>query len=368
MVREKLTYLEILRGFAILAVLAIHTTSSAITELSTASSLFPVYKIINAASHFAVPAFLFLSSLLLFYHYDESTKQNWLVFYRKRLKTIVIPYLIWSVFYSAADSYVKHMSAEDSLLGFVKGLPFGGSYPHLYFIIVIAQFYLAFPLFHLLFRIRFVKNHPLLCGAAAQTAFYLLNYYALDMKGVGSFIGSYLLYLFLGAYAAGKLKTITAGGKDWRRWCLFAGFIISAVIYVGQMWLQKTNPHWIPQPYYSYLNFVSDYSYAAISCIILLQAASLLEGGRLLLSRNTLLSIGTYSFGIYFIHPFFLLLWRQEVMVHGAISYHLLIWAGGAVAFILSWLITIAVQKSRLGVYIVGKSDSRRLSPASSTT
>lgn len=360
--REKLTYLELLRGMAILAVLAIHTTSSAVAKLSMDSSLYPLYHIINAASHFAVPAFLFLSALLLFYHYDGDVKQNWLIFFRKRLKTIVIPYLLWSFIYSAIVMYAQHSTLEAGLHRFVKGLPVGGSYAHLYFIIIIAQFYLLFPLFHLLFRIRFVKNHPLLCGALAQTAFYLLNYYELQMNKIGTFIGSYLLYFFLGAYAAGKLKAMAAGGKPWRKWTLNAGFVISAIVYVGQMWLQKTNPHWIPQPYLSYLNFVSDYIYAAICCIVLLQAASLLEAGRHRLLYKTMLSIGTYSFGIYFMHPIFLLIWRQKVMMNGVVSYHLLTWAGGAAALTLSWLITMAIQNTRLGVYIVGKSDVRRRS------
>lgn len=360
--REKLTYIELLRGMAILAVVAIHSTSSAVVNLSMDSLLYPVYHIVNAASHFAVPAFLFLSALLLVYHYDDDTQQNWLTFYRKRLQTIVVPYLLWSLFYSAAVMITQHLSLEDGLLRFVRGLPFGSSYPHLYFIVIIGQFYLLFPLFHLLLRIRFVKRHPLLCGAAAQIAFYLSNYYYFDMNKVGTFIGSYLLYFFLGAYAAGKLKTKAAGGTHWQKRALYYAFPVSAVVYIGQMWMQKVDPHWIPQPYLSYLSFVSDYTYAAICCIVLLQAASLLESGRHRLLRTTLLSIGTYSFGIYFIHPFFLLIWRQNVMTlaHGGISYHLLTAAGGVVVLTLSWLIARVIQRTRTGIYIVGKTDVLR--------
>lgn len=364
--RKKLTNIEIFRSIAILAVVAIHSTSSAVVNLSMESSLYPLYLIINTASHFAVPAFLFLSALLLFYHYDDGTKQNWLLFYRKRLKTIVVPYLLWSLFYSAVVAQIQHLSVEEGVLRYLKGLPSGGSYPHLYFMVIIAQFYLLFPLFHVLLRIRFVKNHPLICGAAAQTAFYLLNYYYFDMNKVGTFIGSYLLYFFLGAYAAGKLKTSSAGGRHWQRRSLYCGFFLSGIVYAGQMWMQKANPDWIPLPYLSYLSFVSDYTYAAICCIVLLQAASLLEVGRHHLLRKTLFSIGTYSFGIYLIHPFLLLIWRQEVLplTDGVIGYHLLTMAGGAIVLTLSWLLTKIIQNTRLGMYIVGRSDVRRRSPA----
>lgn len=362
--RERFTYLELLRGITMLAVLAIHSTSYAIMELSKDSFLYPFYHIINTASHFAVPAFLFLSALLLFYHYDDGTKQNWLVFYRKRLKTIIVPYLLWSFFYLVIVMHIQQMSVEEGLWRYVKGLLIGDNYAHLYFIVIIAQFYLLFPLFHILLRNRFVKSHPLLCGSVVQIAFYILNHYIFHMNKVGTFIGSYLLYFFLGAYAASKFK---AGGKLWRQRSLYFGFVISGIVYVGQMWLLRMNPHWIPQPYLSYLNFVSDYTYVAICCLVLLQVALLLESGHLHFLRKALFSIGTCSFGIYFIHPFFLLLWRQKVMTHGVISYHLLTIAGGLVALTLSWLITMVIQETSLGIYIVGKSDVRRRSPAIQT-
>nr|WP_258881741.1 acyltransferase [Paenibacillus sp. sptzw28] len=316
---------------------------------------------VNTASNFAVPAFLFLSSVVLLYRYDVGTNQNWTVFYRKRFKTIVVPYLLWSLFYSTVVLYTRHSSILDGLFRFLKGLPIGGSYSHLYFIIVIAQFYLLFPLFHLLLRIGFIRNHPLLCGAAAQTAFYLLNHYWLHMYKVGTFIGSYLLYFFLGAYAAMKLKSNERGASQPARWMLYAEFAVSAVVYIYQMWLQRTSPHWLLQPWLSYLNFVTNYTYSAISCLILMQVSAFIESGRFRLVNKSLFSIGKYSFGIYLLHPFFLLVWRYKIMIGGPLVYHVLTWAGGAVALTLSWLATAIIQKSHLGTFVVGKSDVRQL-------
>ncbi|WP_274650349.1 acyltransferase [Paenibacillus humicola] len=355
--RIKLAELELLRGIAILAVLAIHTTSYAAAKLPMDSTFYPVYHIINTAANFAVPAFMFLSALLLFYHYDSAGGRSWLTFYRKRIKTIVVPYLLWSVFYSAVVMLISHAGFKASVSRFFHGLAVGGSYAHLYFIIVIAQFYAIFPLLHALLRIRFVRDHPLLCGAAAQTAFYLLNYYYIHMHKIGTFIGSYLLYLFLGAYAAGKWKERENNRASSHGWLLFTGFLLAAALYVVQTWLQKTDPHWIPQPFLSNLNFVSDYTYSAVSCLALLHFSKRIEQSRFSLLKRMLFSIGIYSFGIYFIHPFILLLWRLKVMNGAPVVYHLLTFAGGAVALGLSWLTTWLVQRTRLGSFVVGRSD-----------
>lgn len=79
--KQRITYLDLLRGIAILAVVTIHVTSYPVAFLSMDSTVYPLYFILNAASQFAVPAFLFLSSLVLFYRYDGGVQGNWLLFY-----------------------------------------------------------------------------------------------------------------------------------------------------------------------------------------------------------------------------------------------------------------------------------------------
>lgn len=352
--RERITYLELLRGILIIAVVAIHTTSFSVTKLTTGSTLYPLYYIVNVGCNFAVPGFLFLSALLLFYHYD-GRQLSWLSFYKKRIKKVVVPYLFWSFFYAAYYTYAHGLPLEQGWHRLWSNLPLGNNYEHLYFMIIIAQFYLLFPLFMLLQKIPVLKRHPLVFGIAVQLAIYLLNYYVWHMDEIGTFIGSYMLYLYLGAYAAKKMREkgvrqAFGSGAGW----MAAAFIAAAAVYIGQKWLQTAAPHWVPQPYLSYMNKLSEGLYFSLACLFLLQLARKFRQGSPL--YKTLFSLGAYSYGIYLLHPFFLLLWREYVQQTGPFTYHLLVWAGGALSILLSWAIVKAVSRTPLAPYIVGES------------
>lgn len=363
-VKNRIPYLDLQRGVSILAVILIHVTSYPVAFLPEKSLLYPFYFIINNAAHFAVPSFLFLSALVLFYQYD-GRQLKWLDFYWKRLKRIIIPYLFWSLFYTAYVSYVQKASILEGVYRFFKGLLVGGSYDHLYFMIIIAQFYLVFPLLSILFRIGFIKRNLLICGAALQIAMYLLNYYEFHIQKIGTFIGSYFMYFFLGAFMANQLKKVKDNEINKSNLPLTFAFLVAGVVYIGQKWLQLTNPHWIVQPFLSNINFLTEFSYCSISCIFFLQVVQSLQNKKGI--YKVIFSLGAYSFGIYFIHPFFLILWRHYVMNNGPFSYHLLVWAGGAVALILSWIFTKVITATPLGVYIVGESKIRTTNKTSFT-
>lgn len=75
---------------AIIAVLFIHTNSSASNPDSCIAF---IHSLIHNASNFAVPLFFIISGYLFFYQKDEMhhVKNN----IRKRIRTLMIPYIIW---------------------------------------------------------------------------------------------------------------------------------------------------------------------------------------------------------------------------------------------------------------------------------
>ncbi|HZW82721.1 MAG TPA: acyltransferase, partial [Candidatus Deferrimicrobium sp.] len=106
-------------------------------------------------SKFAVPMFVFLSGMSLFYTYSQGLKIG--EFFRKRVKSILLPYIAWTLFYSYFARFGLPHSGDFSLVasrfaehGFMaevlRNLTFGVSYYHMWFVVMIFQFYLLFPL------------------------------------------------------------------------------------------------------------------------------------------------------------------------------------------------------------------------------
>ncbi|MEX1031613.1 MAG: acyltransferase family protein [Paenibacillaceae bacterium] len=153
MKKEQIREIYIFRAIAILAVIMIHATSESIGKINKESLYYPLYNGLNIFSSFAVPTFIFLSGLVMFYsYYDRDlTRATLLAFYKKRLLYIVLPYVVISTIYFAMKLTLNaHMTFGTGLKQYVYQLLTGGAYTHLYFVFLIIQFYLLFPLLLLL--------------------------------------------------------------------------------------------------------------------------------------------------------------------------------------------------------------------------
>lgn len=136
-----------MRTIAILAVVAIHTTTKALGAYSFAvkGSTFGFF--INQICRFAVPLFFMISGFVLELNYSQN--QNYFIYLKKRFSKIILPYLFWSAIYYYFI-YTRHsLSYFQSLLG-------GNASYQLYFIPTLLIFYIAFPLLHRLYR--FIAN------------------------------------------------------------------------------------------------------------------------------------------------------------------------------------------------------------------
>ncbi|XRD26144.1 acyltransferase [Lysinibacillus fusiformis] len=208
MKRAHIDELNITRVLAILAVLLIHSTSTPVTALSSESRLYSIYVFLNISPKFAVPVFIFLSGFVLFYNYIQKdfTKTLIVRFYKKRVTQILIPYLFFSVFYYAAmQFYVTH---DFSLtwhalfsVEFLEKLLIGKAYTHLYYIFIMVQFYLLFPLFlYILKKKPALSPHLIWIGLALQWIFIQLNAEFWQYPFRGSISFSYILYFLAGAF------------------------------------------------------------------------------------------------------------------------------------------------------------------------
>lgn len=203
--KQRLREFDFLRAFAALSVIAIHVTAEYATK-SGAGYLW------NQAMRFAVPLFIMLSGFLLYYLELGRPKMGYLAFLRKRSKKILLPYLIWTCFYAlySMRGEAAVVSAEPLYMIklIAKHLVMGTGYVHLYFLLIMLQLYILYPLLRAC--LENWRAATLLISLAvtlfAQTMIYLHQTHVLVLPGIGipyvSLFPIWLFYFVFGMLAA----------------------------------------------------------------------------------------------------------------------------------------------------------------------
>lgn len=138
---EKIKEIDYLRGFATIFVVIIHLTSSYLTYPKE-SITYQTIGSFNCLLTFAVPAFLFISALVMTYQVKNKEKINWIKFISKRILKVLSALILWSIIYILYCGNIKDITIK-SIIG---NLALGNASYHLYFIPLIIQLYLIFPL------------------------------------------------------------------------------------------------------------------------------------------------------------------------------------------------------------------------------
>jgi peptidoglycan/LPS O-acetylase OafA/YrhL len=165
--------------------------------------------------HVSREGFFFISACMLTYAYaglhlkDRAGLRR---FYRRRIVSVLIPYLCWTVIYFCYLLPKSHYSSLAAALGHLAMTAETGYY-QLYFLLVIMQFYLAFPVLLMLLR-RSENHHGLViaAAAAAQVTISIAAHWQLLpplMQKYGQQDAlSYLLYLVGGSVVAFHLDEV----------------------------------------------------------------------------------------------------------------------------------------------------------------
>lgn len=220
--KDRLSEIEIVRGIAITGVLVIHGTSQALAEVPIGSRSYLPYLILNKASHFSIPTFILLSGLVLFYLYFHSwNRDQFIPFYKKRLVFLLIPYVIWSVFYYFFNSRISRIPLQHlSFYDFVRKILSGSAGYHLYFVLLIVQYYLIFPCILLVMK-KIDKHGPfltlgtvLLSSILIQAASGVLNNKFEWVADKSILSSTYLTAFCLGGYIGSKYSFYSKWIKD----------------------------------------------------------------------------------------------------------------------------------------------------------
>jgi len=182
-------------------VVMIHLTSVILPDMNKESLWYDVIFVLNNSLFFSVPGFIFLSGFKLYSRYRDS-KVDIKSFYLKRLRKIVVPYII-CVLINFLYFYSKKWITVDEL---ASNIFLGTGAAHFYYIIIAVQLYLVFPFLKDIF-IKYT-NFVVVASLISTLCFQIfLNFTYSDR-----FIGTYIFYFVLGMVFA-RYRCYEKGNK-----------------------------------------------------------------------------------------------------------------------------------------------------------
>ncbi len=144
--RARVSAVEAIRGISMMGVIGIHIGAEYLANPSPNIHLVALFDI---GTRFAVPIFFFISAFGLFYGQSPSAPFSYRDFLVRRGRAVMIPYLVWSLFYLLHDAYVYGVGFPP-----ITALPgilfFGNAKYQLYFMVILIWFYLLMPLWRVL--------------------------------------------------------------------------------------------------------------------------------------------------------------------------------------------------------------------------
>lgn len=346
MTKSRIYEIDILKGIAIIAVLIIHTTSNAVVQLNKSSLSYIIFTVVNRLSQFAVPAFIFASAMLLMYNYGDGC--DWKLFYKRRLKNVLMPYAVWTIIYGAYLHIVHHVPLRSILT--IKNLLFGGMFYHLYFIVIIVQLYLIFPV--LLYVYRYIGKN------IYTVVLSIVLFQIVDVLAYRYFISkflqysSYLFITYISFILAGMYvgENIREWGKYYHKKLLnsFFAVIVFGYLFVGislKVFANKRVDSNLYNIYYYVFTLVASLFFFALSTKILNYHA--LSG----LLANT----GKLSFGIYLSHPLFLDVVNHFFNTGNQYLYDIYIIITFIIIYVVSYIFAMSIKKYKFAAVVVGK-------------
>lgn len=162
-----------MRGLCMLGVIAIHVGSVAIVTPTPNLGLIAILEIL---SRFSVPAFFFLSAFGMFYSQPLDQPFSYVDYLKRRMRTVLVPYIAWSLFYMVYVSLLSHnwnLFAPGTL---IKTLWYGLAMYHIYFLVILLWFYVLMPLWRPLLRL--MNQAPWLSFTVLFFANMVFNFYS----------------------------------------------------------------------------------------------------------------------------------------------------------------------------------------------
>lgn len=310
MEKRRLVELDILRGFAILAVVVIHATSTSLQFSQASADIVStlINQYFNQLFRYATPLFLLLSGVVLALS-QRSRPLHPITFYKKRFLRILVPYIAWSIFLG--------IIAPGAFTGQTLGTIFhniltGNADYQLYFVILLLECYVLFPfLFHLVDKTQHKTHFKIaLLSLLLQLVMivYLLvgRYSGTSLLGGDfsfRFIAFWIFYFIIGIIVAFHLPKITIAIQHTSMSFLSIITLLSAILLTLEVRILNI-------AYYDSVNFFrpSVIYFTIISSVTLLRIAIFITERTSMWSnlKQMLVLLGKHSFGIFLLHTLLL--------------------------------------------------------------
>jgi peptidoglycan/LPS O-acetylase OafA/YrhL len=311
--------------------------------------------------HAARDAFFFVSACMLTYAYADLARSGLRRFYWRRFVSVGIPYLCWTLIYYLSTMRPSSYATAGQALWELPHLLYTGYY-HLYFLLVIMQFYLVFPLVLWLLR-RTSGHHGLLLAAVVAAQFLLVtamhwNLLPSGLSGVWAQreAPTYVLYLLGGAIVACHLGQV----HDWV--CRNAALVFALTVLAA---LGAEVVYFLAQDGVTtvlgsgddpFQPSVIPFNVGVIACLYLIGVA-LVRPGVPSWVRAVVRSGSDNAYGVYLAQMLFInaLVWLSWERLTGIVSWPLLCLATVVIVYLSSFALTCLLARTPLAGPLTGR-------------
>ena len=215
MKKPRLAAIEYIRGISMLGVVGIHIGAAYLGQHTTPDAIANphIVALLEIFTRFSVPIFFFISAFGLFYNLDLSQPFVYKDFLKRRYKAVVVPYVVWSLFYIVHYCILWQDPGPLNPITIMYDLFFGLANYQLYFMVLLIWFYLMMPMW--VWAVKRLDNVKLVWLLVAQIAInYLLcfiwNPYTIENPILNRFaiyhlnywVIHYVFIFLLGGYLA----------------------------------------------------------------------------------------------------------------------------------------------------------------------
>lgn len=309
---QRVKAVEYIRGIAMLGVLGIHTGAYSLSNPTINKHLFILLEIL---SRFSVPIFFFVSAFGLFMSEKKTAQDSYWTFIRRRLQTVLVPYLVWSFLYMLHETWQTGQADIWRSPLIYKYLMFGLASYQLYFLVILIWFYALMPVWRKLLQcvlLQPIRNLLLLLSLQI-----IINYsssYLLQPVFENHYINTAIEYRF-SFWVIHYVFIFLLGGVCATRWNIFNSLMEKNKRLISLFFLLTV----LGMMYYYYGLLASGFTLEeTVNTIhqlspigVLYTFAATLFSYRLLhtlppqsLFHSLLNSLAKFSYPIYLVHPF----------------------------------------------------------------